>query len=1140
MTMVRAICFGLVLLPVQAAWAQYTATPQAGVPYPALTNASPVVLTAAGSNDPKDRGRTTVALGFDFPFYSRIYSQVTITANGVLFLEPSSGANSTSDFPGNVALPSGAEPNAVLSVFWDDLDGNNPTSAVQSQALTGANGQGLAIEFKDWNRRFGAFSLTFQVRLWANGVVEFFYGQMIGSGATPITATIGIESGTGTAATRGITACTFDCNLTSFDPGGTGTPISYIRFGPPPGVDLQAISLRVDGISDVSDGGELSIATTLTARNFGTLASGTWNYALYLSEDTIVDGADLAFTPQPGDQASLGALVTSTPSASGVVPRPDAGSWYVLAAIAPLPDGGETNTFNNVIASSVPYAAGVDLIAEAVTPPPVAGPGDPVSVRIQFSNQGFEPAGSVNVKLFASLDTSYSVDDRQLVSQPISILGGQQVQQSLTFIIPNTTPAGDFFVIMQLDDGVGGGAIVERNEFNNVAASPAVMQIRQADLAVTQVRVLREQAPFDPLSTAFFGEPARFEAFVANIGGAIANGTSVSFYMSDNESLNAVTDSLVGTVSGLTFAAGEARWVTLPSGVIPINNVSGLPYPVQPYFFFAAATAGMTAEGNATNNFEKGSPVIVRQPAPDLLVAELQSPLRAGAGELIAVSRTLTNLGNRDAPAAAYRFVLSANPIITPDDLPLMRVTPAGEVLEGTVTLAMNQRDSAVELLRMPSSVAEAAWYVGVLLDPEELVEESDETNNGLAGTRTNVTPQALHVANGVLTDATVGIPYFAQLDAAGAPGPYTWVLADPYSLPPGLSLSSSGVISGTPTQKGAWTPTVEVRTPTRSVVGALPLRVAPVTGSLMVNASPLPAPTRGVAYSASIGASGGAGAYRFLMVGGFMPSGLTLSEDGRLTGTPTDALGTSRTFVVRVVDLIGNVDERSFTMTVVDAAPFTIQTRTIADGLVGNDYVQSIFVVNPGGAPVSLPVRWSVVVGSLPPGLSLEQGMGDTQVISGIPTRPGYYQFTIEAVDGQGRSDAYTYLVFIAAGEVVSTVTGPSLVLPGETTTVTFSAAPLPQGAQWFWQVGRLPPGLTFNADGTVTGTVDAEAPLGVYTFTAGVGLQRDHLLSMATWSLEVTLEKTVKASCSTVDGSALWLAVALFFARRRGAPRR
>lgn len=1132
MKMSRILLLVLATLP-GGVWAQYTATPLAGIPYPALTNPTPVPLVAPGANDPKDRGRVSIPIGFTFPFYSRVYSQLTVTANGLLFLEPSTAANSTSDFSGNVAIPSGGEPNGLIAPLWDDLFGSNATSAVQTQQVTGPNGQGLAVEFKDWNRAFGNFLLNFQVRLWANGMIEFYYGTLNGAGATPITATIGIESPSGTAGTRGLTNCTFDCSLTSFDPGGTGTPISYIRFGPPPGVDLQALTLRVDGITQA--GSNLSIGTTVTMRNFGTLPSGTFGYGVYLSSDTIFDLGDLELLPAPTGPFSLAPLAFATDSHTGSVPMPDGGSWYVLAAIPPLPDGGETNVFNNVLASSVPYAGGVDLIAESVSPPPIAGPGDTVVLQVAFSNQGFEPAGNVGVKLYASVDGTLSADDRLLTTQSIAVTGGQQVAQPLAFTLPGNTPADDYFVVMQLDDGPDAGVIPESSELNNVAVSTTQMQVRQADLTVTAVRVLRAAAPYDELSSVFFGEPTRFEAFVSNTGGATAPNVRVSFFMSDNESLNAVTDALVGNVSNLSFAPGESRWVPLPSALIPTTAPGGQTLAVQPYFFFAAATGIGLLEENPGNNFDKSRPTVARLPSPNLLPVEMQTPARAGAGELVVVSRTLTNLGNRDSTSAKYRFYLSANPIITPDDEQLMRVTPSGDVLDGTVSLAVGQRDSAVEILRLPQTLATAPWFIGVLIDPEGLITEADKTDNGLAGTRTDVVSQSLTLATSLLPDGTIGLPYQVQLAGQGSAGPFTFSLADPSSLPPGLALSPAGLLSGVPTTPGAFTVLFRVEANGRAVSVARALRVSRLTSSLELNARALPAPTRFVPYRAQLGAVGGSGGYRYRLVDGILPVGLTLEGAGEITGTPTDALGTTRTFVIRVTDSIGNVDERAFVTTVVDSAPFTIQTRELPDGQVGTEYLQSLFAVNPSGAPVSRPVSWNVISGELPPGLAPEPSQGDTLVISGTPNRPGRYRFTMEAVDGQGRTDAYTYFVFVASGAVNASVTGTSLVVPGHDVSVTFSASPLPAGAKWYWREGRLPPGVAWGEDGSVSGTVAAEAPYGVYTFTLGVGLGPDQLLAMQSWSLEVAVEKTSKATCSVSGGSLLGLGALLLLRRRR-----
>lgn len=1124
----------LLLLVASPAWSQYVSTPQAGVSYPALTNPTPIVLNAPGANEPKDKGRATIAIGFDFPFYNRVYSQVTVTANGVLFFEPSSGPNTSADFPGNVAIPNGSEPNGVIAPLWDDLFGSNQTSVVQRQPITGSNGQGLAIEYKDWSRWPSGFFLTFQVRLWQNGIIEFYYGQMTGMGPTPVTATIGIESPSGTAGTRALSTCNADCSLASFDPNSTGTLINFFRFSPPAGVDLQALSLRVDSIAATA--GNLTIGTTFGLRNFGTANSGSFNYGVYLSEDTIYDpGIDLPLLPAPATPLSLGPLAVSSQTHSGSVAQPDGGSWYVIAAIPVLPDGGETNDFNNVVATSVPYAAGVDLIAESVSPPPVAGPGDVLSVDVRFSNQGFEAAGAVPVKLYASVDTDLTSDDRLLTSQTINVVGGQQVAQAINFTLALGTPADNYFVIMQLDDGPDAGVISERSELNNVVTAQQVMQVRQADLLVSQVRVMRAIPPLEEVSSVFFGEQARFEAFVSNVGGATAGNVRVSFHMSDNETLNAATDVFVGSLTGLTFAPGESRWVTLASATVPSQNNVGQPLAVQPYFFFAAAVGSGLVEDNNDNNFRSAAPVVGRLPAPNYRAIEMQAPLRSGAGEVIAVSRTLTNQGNRDGGPVKYRYYLSANTIITADDYVLPRVTSTGDVVDGTVTLAIDQRDSLTELLRMPASLAAATYYVGVLIDPDDEVLEADEDDNGLASIRTEIVPQSLGLSGALLPDGTIGLPYSVQLTGTGAPGPFSFAIAQGATLPAGLTLSSEGILSGTPTAPGAYTLIVEVTAGGRSVIASVALRIAHATGSLMISALPLPAPTRLVRYTARIGASGGAGEYRFQIVDGVLPVGLVMNDFGELSGIPDDPLGTTRSFVVRCFDLIGNIDERAFSMTVVDAAPFSIVTRLLPGGAVGAEYLQLVVSANPSGAPVSTPVAWRLIGGTLPPGLALEPSVTDTIALSGTPTRPGLYEFTIEATDAQGRIDAYSYVVPIVSGAITARGEGTRYVRPGGAVSVTFSAEPLPAGAKWFWREGQLPPGVTFNEDGTLSGTVPADAPTALHTMSLSVGLTANEPLAVVWWTVEVNPEAETSTGCSAVGGELLAFGAMLWLARRR-----
>ena len=59
-------------------------------------------------------------------------------------------------------------------------------------------------------------------------------------------------------------------------------------------------------------------------------------------------------------------------------------------------------------------------------------------------------------------------------------------------------------------------------------------------------------------------------------------------------------------------------------------------------------------------------------------------------------------------------------------------------------------------------------------------------------------------VTTTTLPDAAVGAPYAVQLEGTGT-GTLTWTLAQFYTLPDGLSLSASGLISGSPTTGAGW-----------------------------------------------------------------------------------------------------------------------------------------------------------------------------------------------------------------------------------------------------------------------------------------------------------------------------------------------
>ena len=163
------------------------------------------------------------------------------------------------------------------------------------------------------------------------------------------------------------------------------------------------------------------------------------------------------------------------------------------------------------------------------------------------------------------------------------------------------------------------------------------------------------------------------------------------------------------------------------------------------------------------------------------------------------------------------------------------------------------------------------------------------------------VSPAALAIATSTLAAATANSPYSVSLAATGGTAPLGWILKSG-TLPAELALNAAGIIAGTPNAGGTVTFTVQVTD------SGSPAQVA--TQSLTLNVAVAPLTASGVAlagatinsvYSAQLSASGGAGAYAWALTAGTLPTGLTLSHQGLLSGTPTVA-GIS-TFSATVTD---------------------------------------------------------------------------------------------------------------------------------------------------------------------------------------------------------------------------------------------
>lgn len=174
-----------------------------------------------------------------------------------------------------------------------------------------------------------------------------------------------------------------------------------------------------------------------------------------------------------------------------------------------------------------------------------------------------------------------------------------------------------------------------------------------------------------------------------------------------------------------------------------------------------------------------------------------------------------------------------------------------------------------------------------------------------------------LTITTTTLPTGTVSALYSAQLQSAGGIGTVTWRLVSG-SIPPGLTISQAGVISGVPTTADTFAFTIGASdTAGRTDSQALSITIAP---PVTITTTELPDGVEGEAYNVTEGgsgfqlaASGGVSPYSWSISAGQLPGGLDLDSAGNLTGTLSSCGNFSPTF--RVQDSNGASDEKALTI---------------------------------------------------------------------------------------------------------------------------------------------------------------------------------------------------------------------------------
>ena len=314
-----------------------------------------------------------------------------------------------------------------------------------------------------------------------------------------------------------------------------------------------------------------------------------------------------------------------------------------------------------------------------------------------------------------------------------------------------------------------------------------------------------------------------------------------------------------------------------------------------------------------------------------------------------------------------------------------------------------------------------------------------------------------LLVTTASLPAASVGLPYSQPLAATGGTAPYTWTLASGSTLPTGLSLSSSGVISGVPSAAGTVSFTVNVVDSSNPVRNAAKVLSIQVVGPVVITSPPAIGPSEaGIATLVQLTASGGVPPYTWTLVDGRLPRSISLSPNGILAG-PLEETGTFA-FTLRATDTLNNSATRLFTWVVRQRRVVPEILSVLPSGQVGVFYASRVSVRNGTG-----PYQFSI--SGTPPGLTA----ATSGEITGTPTRPGTFTVTISLTDDNGDTASGTATIIISASAIVvaGDVSEGRVGAPlGTTFQATGGIGP------YTFAGSGLPRGLSLSAGGSLSGT--------------------------------------------------------------------
>ena len=483
------------------------------------------------------------------------------------------------------------------------------------------------------------------------------------------------------------------------------------------------------------DGGLLSVYSDI--RNNGTAESGSFDVSVYLSTDNIISAADSLLGTVSMSSISPGAWANAD-LVDATVPALSPGQYYVGWIIDSNNDVSESDESNNTVlyqsGSTTLTISVVDLLDDGEEWQSLSStsvtPGGVLSVYNDIRNVGTAGSGDFDVSVYLSNNDFISTADTLLGTVSMSSIAADDWARAelVDAIVPLSLAAGEYHVGWIIDSN---DDVPEFNESNNtVLYQSGNTVLTVIDTNIGTVDLLDDGEDYQWLSTTSLvaGDVISVSSDISNAGVDISGNFDVSVYLSTDDIISA-TDTLLGTVSMSSISPGAWATAELVDAVVPASLTPG-----QYYVGWIIDSNDDVPEFNESNNtvlYESGSTVLTvidtNLGTVDLLDDgedyQSLSTTSVAAGDVLSVNSDIRNAGTASSGDFDVSVYLSTDNIISTAD-----------TLLGTVSMSSIGPGAweTAELVNavVPASLTPGQYYVGWIIDSNNDVSESDESNN--------------------------------------------------------------------------------------------------------------------------------------------------------------------------------------------------------------------------------------------------------------------------------------------------------------------------------------------------------------------------------------------------------------------------